>query len=236
MDTGRVEMLVDIHQTLMNQQEESTEESILQLISAPQNCDAFANLAEAGIDQLLQDGFLRDVPVLGSMIGVIRAAGSFRNLFLVKKLGRFLRSIQSIPLEDRQRYCETLRDRSERQRHGEALLLLLDRLDDMEKPKLVGKVFRAFVLCEIDDRQFWSLSSAIDRLPIQYLPDLIGFYDDTRNPRQIDYDVAQALSYAGLVRPAISAGVIINDISTSSMYYDASALGELFVNIMSSDV
>jgi hypothetical protein len=220
----------------MNQQEESAEENILQLIATPQNCDAFANLAEAGIDQLLQDGFLRDVPVLGSMIGVIRAAGGIRNLLLTKKLGQFLRSIQSIPLEDRQRYCETLRDRSERQRQGEALLLLLDRLDDMEKPELVGKAFRAFVLGEIDSRQFRSLSSAIDRLPIQHLPDLIDFYADTRNPRQIDNDVAQALSYAGLVRPAISTGVIIGDISTSSMYYDASALGELFVRIVSSDV
>jgi hypothetical protein len=217
----------------MNQQEESAEENILQLIAMPQNCDAFANLAEAGIDQLLQDGFLRDVPVLGSMIGVIRAAGGIRNLLLTKKLGQFLRSIQSIPLEDRQRYCETLRDRSERQRQGEALLLLLDRLDAMEKPELVGK---AFVLGEIDSRQFRSLSSAIDRLPIQHLPDLIGFYADTRNPRQIDNDVAQALSYAGLVRPAISTGVIIGDISTSSMYYDASVLGELFVRIVSSDV
>jgi hypothetical protein len=73
-------------------------------------------------------------------------------------------------------------------------------------------------------------------LPIQHLPDLIGFYADTRNPRQIDNDVAQALSYAGLVRPAISTGVIIDDISTSSMYYDASVLGELFVRIVSSDV
>jgi len=90
----------------MNQQEESAEENILQLIAMPQNCEAFANLAEAGIDQLLQDGFLRDVPVLGSMIGVIRAAGGIRNLLLTKKLGQFLRSIQSIPLEDRQRYCE----------------------------------------------------------------------------------------------------------------------------------
>lgn len=220
----------------MNQQDRSTEESILQLISTPHNCDAFANLAEAGIDQLLQDGFLRDVPVLGSMIGVIRTAGSIRSLFLAKKLGLFLRSIQSIPLEDRRRYCETLRNRSERQRHGEALLLLLDRLDDMNKPEMVGKVFRAFVLGEIDERQFRSLSSAIDRLPVQYLPDLFGFYADTRNPRQIDNDVAQALSYAGLVRPAISSGVIIGDISTSSMYYEASALGELYVRIVSNSV
>jgi len=47
------------------------EENVLALFRSGDLQDAVADLAEAGIDQLLKDGFLRDVPILGSVMGVI---------------------------------------------------------------------------------------------------------------------------------------------------------------------
>jgi hypothetical protein len=64
------------------------EENVLALIRSGDLQDAVADLTEAGIDQLLKDGFLRDVPIFGSVMGVIRVAGSVRDLLLAKKLGR----------------------------------------------------------------------------------------------------------------------------------------------------
>ena len=71
-----------------------------------------------------------------ALIGVIRAAGSVRDPLLAKKLGRFLFALQSVPLDERQAFHDSLMDRADRRRVGEALLLLLDRLDDMDKPEL----------------------------------------------------------------------------------------------------
>lgn len=96
------------------------EEGVLALIESNDLQDAVGDLAEAGIDQLLKDGFLRDVPILGGVIGVIRAAGSVRDLLLAKKLGRFLLALQSVPLRERQRFHDSLGDGAERRRVGEA--------------------------------------------------------------------------------------------------------------------
>lgn len=72
------------------------EEGSVALIRSEDVQDAAAELAEAGIDQLLEDGFLRDVPVLGSVLGTIRAAGRVRDFLLAKKLGRFLLRLQAL--------------------------------------------------------------------------------------------------------------------------------------------
>ena len=49
----------------------------------------------------------------------------------------------------------------ERRRVGEALLLLLDRLDDMGKPELVARVFRALIRGQVDRPTFQLMGSAI---------------------------------------------------------------------------
>jgi hypothetical protein len=211
----------------------TTEEGIFSLISNTGCQDAVAALAEAGIDQLVADGFLRDIPVIGSVIGVLRAAGGIRDLLLAKKLGRFLQVFQEIPVQERDEYSERLNDPSDRQRLGEMILLILDRLDDMEKPDLVAKIFRSFLLGEIDLRMFRLLAGAIDRLPIQYLPDLLSFYSDTSNPARIDPEIAQLFSNAGLAQAAVTPGVDLGGISTSSIYFNKNKPGEELARVIS---
>ena len=154
----------------------AVEGQVVELIRSQDLQDGLASLAEAGIDQLLHDGFLRDVPILGSVVGVIRTAGTIRGLLLAKKLGRFLSALQSVPHAERQAFYDSLGDRAERNRVGEALLLLLDRLDDMEKPELIERLFRAVIRSEIDRKTFQLMATAVDRLFMPHLAELVSFY------------------------------------------------------------
>jgi hypothetical protein len=219
---------------------DALEGQIVELIRARDLQDGLASLAEAGIDQLLQDGFLRDVPILGSVVGVIRTAGTIRDLLLAKKLGRFLSVLQSVPQAERQAFHDSLADRAERNRVGEALLLLLDRLDDMDKPELIGRLFRAFIRSEIDRETFQLMATAVDRLFMPHLAELASFYSSgSAKVRKKPVDVYQALAFAGLVQVEArgdGGGLIGPEFAGATIHYGQNELGALFVNIITSNV
>src|SRR3990167_6755027 len=156
--------------------DEGLEEDVLALIKSSDLQDSVADLSEAGLDQLLQAGFMRDVPVLGGIIGAIRTAGSIRDLLLAKKLARFIRGLQSVPIADRQAFDRSLAAPEERRRIGEALLLLLDRLDEMSTPELVARLFREYMRGEIGFVMFQRMATAVDRLNLGDFEVLIRFY------------------------------------------------------------
>ena len=68
---------------------------------------------------------------------------------------------------------------------GEALLLLLDRLDDMQKPELVARFFCALMRGEIDRTTFQQMATAVDRLLIAHLSPLVAFYSGATEERSI---------------------------------------------------
>jgi hypothetical protein len=57
---------------------------------------------------------------------------------------------------------------------GNAIVLILDKLDDLEKPEMLAKVFAALVRNKINPETFRRLASAID---IGFLEDLKAFAD-----------------------------------------------------------
>ena len=221
--------------------DDTVEGQVVELVRSENVQDGLANLAEAGIDQLLQEGFLRDVPILGSVVGVIRAAGAVRGLLLAKKLGRFLLSLQTVPQAERQAFHDSLNTREERRKVGEGLLLLLDRLDDMEKPELVARLFRALMRGTIDRKTFQLMASAVDRLFMPHLDTLVSFYssdsvDSSDGPA--DRDVYQTLAFAGLVRVDArgdGGGLIGAEFAGATIHYEGNQLGERFVRIITSD-
>lgn len=220
-----------------NTTEKSIELSVVRTIDKSGMQDTLAHLAEAGLDQILDEGFLRDVPVLGTILGVIRATRSVRDLLLAKKLGRFLLALQTVPLKDREDFRQSLSSREEEIKVGETLILLLDRLDDLEKPQLVARVFGAFLRGEIDQTTFRLMASAIDRLHLPHLRALTRFYaiggsDSTDRP---DPDTCQALAYAGLVRVEArgnGGAWFAAEMAGAVLAYSRNELGRQFVSII----
>lgn len=215
------------------------EEDVVALIESDDIQGAAAELAEAGLDQLLAEGFLRDVPILGTVLGVIRTAGAVRDLLLAKKLGLFLRALQSVPVNERKHFHDSLGTQVERRKTGEALLLLLDRLDDMDKPELVGRVFRAFIRGDVEGDALRQMAASVDRLFITHLPHLMRFYRERKEQagQAFDPDILQALSFAGLVRveAQTSGGIGGAEFVRTSISFEPNDFGRRFVEVISRD-
>ena len=129
---------------------------------------------ELALDHVLDDGIIKDIPIVRSIVGVVKAATSIRDRALVKKIVGFLFSLNSVSPEIRKQFKEKLdADEKFRNKIGEKLLLVIDRLDDMDKPRLIASAFQAFMEEKIDFDIFQRLASAIDKT----------FYVDLMSPK-----------------------------------------------------
>lgn len=217
------------------------EDIVVSTIASPDLQDGLADLAEVGLDQLLASGVLRDVPVLGTFVNAVRAAGHVRDALLVRKLARFFAALNKVPLHERERFCHSLGSRADQRRVGEALLLLLDRLDDMAKPEIVARVFRAFIRGEIDRVQFGLMSAAIDRLHVSRMSTLLEFYEktDTRVAcGSVGVEAYQEFSFVGLAQLSIGsngAGWFDPAMAGGAGAYVQNDLGRLLAGILRRD-
>ncbi len=140
--------------------------------------DSTSALIEVALDSVMEDGMLRDIPILGSLIGFGRAAVSIRDRMFINKLGYFLKEIESVPSEQRRAMIEEI-NASEKAavKVGEKILYIVDRCQDHESSRAAGRIFRAFLEKEIDYNEFVSMTFAVDRL---LFSDLVRFIVEER--------------------------------------------------------
>lgn len=140
--------------------------------------DSASALIEVALDSVMEDGMLRDIPILGSLIGFGRAAVSIRDRMFINKLGYFLKEIESVPSEQRRAMIEEINASEEAAvKVGEKILYIVDRCQDHESSRAAGRIFKAFLEKEVGYSEFVSMSFAVDRL---LYSDLVRFVMEER--------------------------------------------------------
>lgn len=151
-------------------QKDSLESSVIKTVAIPNFTDVIGDLAELGLDSILEEGLAKELPFVGALVKLHSIGVGIRERLFLSKVFKFLIALRSIPQNEREHWYEKLdRDPKEQSRVGEAILLILDRLDDMEKPEIIGRLFKAYIQETIDFSTFQRLSTMVDRC---HLPDL----------------------------------------------------------------
>lgn len=208
-------------------------ESLLQTIAnTTEYKDILADFSELALDALLEDGVIRDIPVIGSLVGLVRGGISIRDRIFAKKILRFLLEFKDIPPEEIQAQIDNLATNpKERQRLGEHLLLLLDRLSDMDKPALLAKAFAAFLEEKISRTEFQGLAYAIDTILLDNI-DTFKEFMQTEHIAAVREANANFLQ-SGLIEITLERIDVSAKLGNGPMYadagsYRASHLGKLF--------
>ena len=151
---------------LSNSLEQTLKDSDLQNVTV--------DLAESFTDTLLSDGLLKDIPIIGTIVGLTKTAISLNDRLLIKKLIYFISELNDIDKEKREKLISDI-DNSETQKIkvGEKLLYILDKSEDHLTAKYIAILFKAFLNSEIDYFQFLRCSTIIQRLLIQDLEQFI---------------------------------------------------------------
>lgn len=198
-----------------------SKDNLLELIS---------DAAEFGLDSVLESEELKQIPVIGSLARLAKIGASVRDRLYARKLLRFLREVSTVPPEERAKFAEGISSRGNKERAGEALLLLIDRLDHMTKPEIVGRIVRSAMLGEIDYESSLRLSAMVERA---YFSDLL-LLPKAETGMGIDIDVAESLASVGLLHRRVEPNLFLAEDTRNPnlTFYSLTEQGKLLVKIL----
>jgi hypothetical protein len=164
----------------------------------PSAINAASALAEVGIDALLDDGLLRDIPVVGTLVSLARTGIALRDRIFAKKIARFLLQLNEVHAAERGQFHEELtRDPKRAKVLGETLIVLLDRIDDVEKARLLAQSFAALLQKKISETDFHRLCRAVDRIILA--SDSAHLANWAGAVQKLPQEIGVSLSAAGLL-------------------------------------
>ena len=158
---------------------------------------------ENGIDELISNNVLRNIPILNSICGVIRVGKDLRERNLLVQTSTFLSEFNSgtIDEEKLQKYKEKLKDDKKKISELERVLLILNNNIDVEKSKYLAKLFTAYINEQITWDEFCEFSDITNRFYMEDYRILRMFWDNrsTPNMKAGDEFRAERIYSAGIV-------------------------------------
>ena len=189
----------------------------LAITLAKGNLELPAEIAEFAIDQIIDDGILKDIPIVGWIAKGLSISNSISDRIFYHKILRFLYALDKTDDGERANFTEKIaNDKEFKKRVGEHLLMLLNKVDSVDKATLTAKCFNCFLKNKIDHDDFMDLSSVISRSTISDLNSLRA----PTNKRVTFRSIAVAAS-SGI----LDYGIYINDEKTPEIGHRLSDLG-----------
>jgi hypothetical protein len=196
------------------------------IIKRPPIDDSFYSIAEIGIDQLLDDGLIKDIPILRTLKGIVNTERNIRDYLFTEKIYLFLKQVHNFSDEERNKFNEKFNTSKEKSKIGERLLFIIERIDDLNKSKMLGDAFKAYLNDTITKELLFRLCYAIDKV---YTDDLkhLKFIEESK---VYDQTIALSLYTAGfLTHTGADWGNLDGGPKDGVDYYKRNELAELFL-------
>lgn len=130
---------------------------------------AVSELAEVGLDAIMNDGLLKEVPFISTIISVYRIGKDIHARHSLMKLVVFLNEINFHIADDtkKQRYITKLREKPKaRQKELEYLLVIIDRYLEVDKPIKLARLYLAYLIDKLTWQELCMYSEVINRFLI----------------------------------------------------------------------
>jgi len=182
--------------------EDSIEIKLIDEVSQDNITNIGSDLGEIALDSLFEDGVLKDIPVIGSITGLVKATINIREKIFAKKILKFLISLKDIPSEKRKAFVEEIdNEKGFKKKVGEAVIVLLEKIDDVNKAEILGNLFKAYVLNKLTYNDFVKISSALGNVNYSDLNLFARYYNEKKTLPTL---VAEELAFNGLMSISIA--------------------------------
>ncbi len=159
--------------------------------------DLVVDIGEAVLDQSFDDGVFRDIPVLGSLVGIAKVAHSVPERILAAKVRRFLKVLSEVSPDDRARFSSMLDGDPDRRRMlGEIVLLSIERSDRLEKAELLAITLLAYIRDEITAVEYRKMCAGILQADLDILHEFLAIIDadPSHNPKHLKWEFEQLVA------------------------------------------
>ena len=132
-------------------------------------------LGELIIDGVLKDGVLKDIPIIGTIVGLGKTASNVKDNLFLRKIIYFLSEIKKVNVTERNKMISKIEDSKKyRVKVGEKLLYIIDKCNDHINSEYIAKMFNAFVSEKISYNEFLRSSIIIQSILISDLEEFIS--------------------------------------------------------------
>ncbi|CAA0250022.1 hypothetical protein [Tenacibaculum maritimum] len=161
------------------------------------------NLSELVIDSVLEDGILKDIPVISTIVGLSNIGIKISDRILLNKIVSFLFELKDISNVKREEMINKI-DNSKKYKIkvGEKILLIIDKCNDYENSQYVAKLFSAYVSEKINYVDFLRGANIIQSVQITDFKDFLNLekskFRFSFNSANLNYDDVKHLMHIGL--------------------------------------
>lgn len=202
----------------------------------PTLSDACSEMAELGIDSLLDESIYKSIPVVSLLVGVGKTAQNIHDRNLLKQTIKFINTFneKSISPEKLNKYQKKLQSNPKyaEEELGRVIILLNSNVE-LKKSELLGKFYRAYVNETIDWDTFCEFSDITSRLFVSDLQLLYDIYHlQVSDTSQCPVYKADRLIALGLLDSATKSMTISSSTgSQTQRYIQTNSLGKLYCQI-----
>jgi hypothetical protein len=176
--------------------------AIVKGVCNPEAEDIAIDLAGLELDALFDEKIFEEIPIIKSVIACRKTWSAIQDRLFLQKVVSFFANSPKFTKEQQEKFIQNhLQDPKEAKRLSDAIVLILNRLDDLEKPEILAKVFAAFVKNKIQFDTFRRLATAIDAAQIEDLRRLLE--PETPRDQYGKRDEKTLTLYANLFRTAL---------------------------------
>lgn len=129
--------------------------------------DIVGDYLELGVDSILENDSLKEIPIIKTFISVGKITKSIRERNLIKNLAIFINELNSgkINKEKLSRHSEELRKNPKKaEKELGRILIILEQTIDNIKSSILGKLYKSYINQEIDWDIFIEFSEITNRL------------------------------------------------------------------------
>lgn len=129
--------------------------------------DIVGDYLELGIDSILENDSLKEIPIIKTFISVGKITNSIKERNLIKNLAIFINELNSgiINKEKLSRHREELRKNPKKaEKELGRILIILEQTIDNIKSSILGKLYKSYINQEIDWDIFIEFSEITNRL------------------------------------------------------------------------
>lgn len=198
--------------------------------------DLCFEMAELGIDSLLDEGLFKSIPVVNLLVGTAKTAQNLHDRNLLKQTVKFINAFNSktLPYEKKEKYRKHLNSNPQyaEEELGRVMILLNANVDD-KKSELLANFFHAYIEERINWTTFCELADVTARM---FIADIHLLYQirnkQVTDTTQCESYRAERLIALGLLNSgmkSMSVGTYTG--SRTEKYIQTNELGTLFCDL-----
>jgi len=108
--------------------------------------DINSDIIEYGIDEVMSDGILKEIPIVSLLNSGYKIQKTIRTGLFIKRIIKFLFELSDTTPEEREQYVNRINSEDKFVNQvGEQLIMIIEKIDDYEKAHIIGRLFRASI-------------------------------------------------------------------------------------------